>query len=265
MCNNFKSIITPILAATAVGALSLGLVSSAKADTILFQDNFEPPHAPLNATINTITPQVGLSYTVDSPPGVVRDTNTIPPGTAVGGGSQFVSAGRIDRWFIQPTNISLTLNRTVSFSFDFYLNNDPTHLVNLVAYGSNDFPAIDLALYADGKISYFTGPDENVLFPAGGPGSFRRDQWVPVQFNADYGSGTFTATVDTYSFAGAFPTFTSLSGDYTHTFKNIYFAGPTTGSFYDNILISVPEPGTMVLCGVGILLAIRRRCCRGSI
>jgi hypothetical protein len=249
----------------AAATLTVSVCGSASRGAVLFQDDFEAPHAALNSVLSSVTPIVGDHYTTDgSNVAHVRNTSTNPPGTVAAGGSQFVEAPRTDGWVVTPASTTLATNKLVTFSFDFYLASDdpaaPRKFLDLVNYDSGR-AGFDLVLYGDdGSIAYFDGPGQNTLVTLPGDNHFARDTWVPFNLVADFSAGLFTATVGTFSFSGDFATWAALGGDHIHTFDTfLYSTGNAPTTFYDNILITVPEPASLGLLAMGGLLLLRRR------
>lgn len=232
--------------------------------TIIFQDDYQG--YTVGDAVHNLVPPIGEGYywAGASHYGYIDDNTTNPPGGAAG--VQFVGGlpasagyGQQNAVITAADEIAAT-NQVVQFKLDAYVvgngvQNYGLDLSTFASGGAYVGRAWDINMQTNGTISIYDDNGYNNV-----PGaSFRTDTWVPVEVVADYGAGTFQATVDGFSFGGNFST---DPGNNTFRRISISEAGYSP-AFIDNVSVQiVPEPTivTLFVTGlVGLVCGIRRK------
>jgi hypothetical protein len=238
----FKAAVVFAIVATAF----LGMPVSA--GTIIFEDNFDGHTG--GDLLSSYTPPIGASY--EGPWKIIKDGGV--GGTDYTGQSTYVDNQSM---YISSAHTTAIAGRKVQFNFDYFAMPHATSGSDIVSFdaGSGAYTGRgwDILLYGNGSIQYYDADvTENGGYVNVAPaGTFTTYDWVPVKVVADYGTHTFDATVDGYSFSGAWE---AAGGS---TFQKTLFAANGSNLFYiDNLKIQspppIPEPSTLVLTSVGV-------------
>ncbi len=222
------------------GAPFVGSGPSAK---IIFQDDFQD-HV-VGENVHNKVPPIGEGYFWPGANhyGFIDNNTTNPPGGAagdkfVGGLSGLNGYGQQNAVITAADEVAAT-NQVVQFNLDAYVVGTATQayaldLSTFTSGGAYDGRAWNILLNTNGTFSIYDGAFSNV--PGG---SFRTDTWVPVEVIADYGEGTFQATVDGFTFSGNFST---SAGN--NTFRRISIGEiGNSPAFIDNLSAQILSVG----------------------
>ncbi len=253
--------LSTLVSAVVLGALAC-LASPASAG-VIFQDNFQGHN--VGDAVHNLVPPIGEGYYWSGADhyGYIYDDTTNPPGGAVGdkfvGGLLGLNGYGRQNAVITAANETAATNQVVQFNLDAYVVGTATQayaldLSTFTSGGVYDGRAWNVLLNTNGTLSIYDGAFSDV--PGG---SFHTDTWVPVEVVADYGAGTFQATVDGFTFGGNFAT---AAGNNTFRRVSIGESG-NTPVFIDNLTVEiVPEPtaASMLVLGlVGMVCGARRK------
>lgn len=213
---------------------------------VYFQDDFES-HA-VGADLVSLSPPIGKSYATSNI-GKVFDSATSPDNIGGADNSQkFAGAGTLespnayqDRMQISAEAQAVSTGKVVKFSLDYYVasaeggaGNGPSIMALNTAdewTGDNYGFSWGFTVNQDGTISQWAG-DVTALAPTGL--TARTDTWIPIEVIADYGAGTYTATVDGHTFTGIM---------LVHDFKRLEVAPNSydVQYYFDNVQIEGPQ------------------------